>query len=44
MNETIEQLRARLKSATPEEEERIAEQIIEIRKKEKVKREEKRND
>lgn len=37
-NETIPELRSRLKSATPEEAERIAEQIIEQRKREKVKK------
>ena len=36
-SETIPELRSRLKSATPEEAERIAMEIIEIRKREKVK-------
>lgn len=40
--ESIQELRERLKSATPEEAEMIAEQIIEIRKREKVKRGKKR--
>lgn len=38
-NETIEQLREKLKSATPEEAEQIAKEIIEKRKQESVKKE-----
>jgi phosphoenolpyruvate-protein kinase (PTS system EI component) len=41
-SETIPELRSRLKSASPEEAERIAEQIIEIRKRESVREERKK--
>ena len=41
-NESIEQLRARLKSATPQEAERIAQEIIEKRKQQPVREERKK--
>ena len=41
-NETIEQLREKLKTATPQEAEEIAGEIIEKRKREKVKMEKNR--
>ena len=41
---TIEELRERLKSATPEEAERIAREIIEKRKRESVREERKKKE
>lgn len=43
-NESIEQLRSRLKSATPEQAEKIAQEIIEARKRESVREERKKKE